>query len=115
LCSRRERPELFVGSSYTPLRGNQHVAAFARAADGQTLLVAAPVQIATLTRGALVPPIGPEIWRDDTLRVPGEPGRLYRDLFTGRALATQVAEGKAVLRLADVFGFFPVAVLLSSA
>ena len=54
LCLRRERPELFVGGSYTPLRGNQHVAAFARAADGQTLVIAAPVQIATLTRGALV-------------------------------------------------------------
>jgi len=39
LCLRRERPELFVGASYTPLRGNQHVAAFSRGADGQTLWV----------------------------------------------------------------------------
>ena len=56
LCLRRERPELFVGGSYTPLRGNQHVAAFSRGADGQTLLIAAPVQLATLTRGATVSP-----------------------------------------------------------
>ena len=63
LCLRRERPELFVGASYTPLRGNQHVAAFSRGADGQTLVIAAPVQLATVTRGATVPPIGPEVWR----------------------------------------------------
>jgi maltooligosyltrehalose synthase len=115
LCLRRERPELFVGGSYTPLRGNQHVAAFARAAEGQTLLIAAPIQIATLTRGALVEPIGPDIWRDDSLRVPGEPGRIYTNLFTGRALATRLEDGKATLKLAEVFGDFPVAALLSSA
>src|SRR6202022_594311 len=51
LCLRRERPELFVGANYTPLRGNSHVAAFGRGADGQTLVIAAPVQVATLTRG----------------------------------------------------------------
>jgi (1->4)-alpha-D-glucan 1-alpha-D-glucosylmutase len=114
LCLRRERRELFVGGSYTPLRGNQHVAAFARAAEGQTLVVAAPVQIATLTGRALVDPIGPDIWRDN-LRVPGEPGRIYTDLFTGRALATRVEDGKATLKLAEVFGDFPVAALLASA
>jgi (1->4)-alpha-D-glucan 1-alpha-D-glucosylmutase len=113
LCLRRGRPDVFVGGSYTPLRGNQHVAAFARAADGQTLVIAAPVQIATLTRGAMVEPIGPEIWRDDGLRVPGEPGRIYTDLFTGRALTTRPEEGKATLKLADAFGDFPVAALLS--
>ncbi len=114
LCLRRERRELFVGGSYTPLRENQHVAAFARAAEGQTLLVAAPVQIATLTGGTLVEPIGPEIWRDDSLRVPGEPGRTYTDRFTGRALTTRIQDGKATLKLAEVFGHFPVAALLSS-
>ncbi len=114
LCLRREQPELFVGGSYTPLRGTQHVAAFGRAADGQALIIAAPVHIATLTRGALAEPIGPEIWREDTLRVLGEHGRVYRDLFTGRELASHVHDGKAVLRLADVFGDFPVAALLST-
>jgi (1->4)-alpha-D-glucan 1-alpha-D-glucosylmutase len=115
LCLRRERRELFVGGGYTPLRGNQHVAAFARAAEGQTLVIAAPVQIATLTGGALVDPIGHEVWRDDSLRVPGEPGRIYMDLFTGRALTSHIEDGKAALKLADVFGDFPVAALLSSA
>ena len=113
LCLRRERPELFVGASYTPLRGNQHVAAFSRGADGQTLVIAAPVQLATLTRGATVPPIGPEVWREAWLTVPGEPGRTYRDLFTGQELTTRPNGGKAGLKLAEVFGHFPVAALLS--
>jgi (1->4)-alpha-D-glucan 1-alpha-D-glucosylmutase len=115
LCLRRERRELFVGGSYTPLRGNQHVAAFARAAEGQTLVVAAPIQLAILTGGMLVDPIGPDVWRDDSLRIPGEPGRIYTDIFTGRALATRVEDGKPTLKLAEVFGVFPVAALLATA
>jgi (1->4)-alpha-D-glucan 1-alpha-D-glucosylmutase len=113
MCRRRETPGLFVGGSYTPLRGNQHVAAFARGFEGQSVVIAAPVQIATLTRGALSPPIGSEIWRDDVLPVPGEPGRLYRDLFTGRTLAARHEGGKTVLKLAEVFELFPVAALAS--
>ena len=106
LCLRRERPSLFVGGSYLALRGNPHVAAFARASDGQTLVVAAPVLIATLTRGNLIPPIGEDVWRNEILAVPN--GR-YEDLFTGKR---HTPEGGS-LRLAEVFGDFPVAVLLS--
>ena len=112
LCLRRERPQLFVGGGYTPLRGHQHVAAFARAADGQVLVVAAPVQIATLMRGTPAPPIGPEVWREDLLPVPGEPGRQYCDVFTGRTHSVIERHGRSVLRLADVFGDLPVAALL---
>jgi (1->4)-alpha-D-glucan 1-alpha-D-glucosylmutase len=113
LCLRREQPRLFVGASYTPLRGNPHVAAYARAAEGRQLVVAAPVQIATLLRGALVAPIGSDVWHDDQLVLSVEPGRSYRDVFTGRDLVTEEGEGRAILRLADVFAEFPVAALLS--
>jgi (1->4)-alpha-D-glucan 1-alpha-D-glucosylmutase len=113
LCLRRERPELFVGANYTPLRGNQHVAAFGRGADGQTLVIAAPVQIATLTRGALVPPMGPEVWREEWLLVPGEPGRVFHDVFTGQQRVAEPRAGKAALKLAEVFSDLPVAALLS--
>jgi (1->4)-alpha-D-glucan 1-alpha-D-glucosylmutase len=115
LSLRRERPHLFVGASYTPVRGNQHVASFARAADGQVLLIAAPVQIATLMRGTPSPPIGPDVWRDDLLAVPSDRGRPYCDLFTGRELVPVESGGRTVLRLADVFGSFPVAALLTEA
>jgi (1->4)-alpha-D-glucan 1-alpha-D-glucosylmutase len=113
LCLRREQPGLFVGSSYTALRGNPHVAAFARAAEGKTLLIAAPVQIATLMRGNLAPPAGADVWHDERLPVPGSSGTTYEDLFTGRRLTTQEGATGAALRLADVFSDFPVAALLS--
>jgi len=113
LCLRRERAELFVGANYTPLRGNQHVAAFGRGAEGQTLVIAAPVQIATLTRGALVPPIGPEVWRDEWLPVPGEPGRVFHDVFTGQKRVAEQRSARAAVKLAELFSDFPVAALLS--
>ena len=69
--------------------------------------------MATLNRGALTPPLGDEVWRDDWLLVPGEPGRLYRNLFTGRESVSTAQAGRSVLKLAEVFGEFPVAALLS--
>jgi (1->4)-alpha-D-glucan 1-alpha-D-glucosylmutase len=114
LCLRRERPQLFVGGSYLPLRGNPHVAAFTRSAHGQkTLLIAAPIQIATLTRGALTLPIGHEVWRDQSLSIPGDSSRNYHDVFTGRTLTGADGSGRATLKLAEVFAEFPVAALLS--
>jgi maltooligosyltrehalose synthase len=103
-------PGLFVGGGYTPLRGNQHVAAFARSFEGQHLVIAAPVQVATLARGALVAPVGPELWREERLIVPG---RVYRDLFTARELTAVDVDGRPTLKLAEVLGDLPVAALLS--
>jgi (1->4)-alpha-D-glucan 1-alpha-D-glucosylmutase len=111
LSLRRELRGLFVGGAYTPLRGSPHVAAFMRGGDGQTLLIAAPIKIATLTKGALVAPIGTDVWRDGRLSVPGEPGRSFRNLFTDRRVSSEGGRGQAALRLADVFAEFPVAAL----
>lgn len=107
LCLRRERPSLFVGASYTPLRGNPHIAAFSRSSDGQTLVVVAPVQIATLLRGNQVPPIGVDAWHDERLNVPGV---RYENLLTGQQLSVEDNS----LRLADVLSDFPVAALLAA-
>jgi maltooligosyltrehalose synthase len=106
LCLRCERPSLFIDASYVPLRGNPHVAAFARAAEGQTLVVAAPVLIATLTRGNLMAPMGEDVWRNEVIAVPSG---TYEDLFTGKR---HTPEG-GTLRLSEVFGEFPVAALLA--
>jgi maltooligosyltrehalose synthase len=113
LCLRRESPTLFVGGSYSALRGDQNIAAFARSAEGQTLIVAAPIQVATLTRGALLAPMGSDVWRDARLPVPGEVGRQFGDVFTGRACKATEYGGRATLRVADLFADFPVAALLA--
>jgi (1->4)-alpha-D-glucan 1-alpha-D-glucosylmutase len=109
LCLRREHPRLFVGASYTPLRGNPHVAAFVRAAEAQTVVIVAPVQIATLMRGNLLAPVGADVWRHERLSVPGEAGRTFENLFTGQQLT--VEDGG--LKLANVLADFPVAALLA--
>jgi (1->4)-alpha-D-glucan 1-alpha-D-glucosylmutase len=118
LCLRRELPGLFVGGSYTPLRIGgrshkyQHVCAFARSAEGRTLVVAAPLLVATLMRGALQPPIGADVWREDWLTVP--PAAHYRDVLSGRVFEPVVNNGGGtVLPLREVFGALPVAALLS--
>jgi len=60
-----------------------------------------------------VAPIGAEVWRDHTLTIPGDSSRTYRDVFTGRALEPAAQDGKAALKLAEVFDQFPVAALLA--
>jgi (1->4)-alpha-D-glucan 1-alpha-D-glucosylmutase len=112
LCLRREHPELFVGGSYTPLRASigQHVCAFARSANGRMLIVAAPVLLATMLRGAEVAPVA-EVWRDEWLAV--APGS-YVDALTGQTIDTSLEGGRSVLPLREVFGVLPVAALLSA-
>jgi (1->4)-alpha-D-glucan 1-alpha-D-glucosylmutase len=112
LCLRRERPGLFVGGGYVPLRADPHLAAFARTSNGQTLVIVAPLLIATLMRGSLAPPIGAEVWRDQRLALPGEVGRVFEDLFTGRRLNAIERRGGADLKVAEVLADFPVAALL---
>jgi len=118
LCLRREMPGLFVGGSYLPLRSGgrprryQHVAAFARQSNGNTLVVAAPLLVATLMRGVLASPVGEEVWRDDWLSVPR--AGAYRDVLGRRSLKTHEQDGKPALRLREVFATLPVAALLLS-
>jgi maltooligosyltrehalose synthase len=71
------------------------------------------VQIATLLRGNLAPPIGADVWREDLLPVPGEAGRGYENVFTGQRLTAAEGRSGAALRLAEVFSDFPVAALLA--
>ena len=107
-------PRLFVGRHYAALRAagrshaSRHVCAFARVAEGATLVIAAPVLIASLLEGATGRPVGSDVWRDDWLPVPGEAGRTYRDIFTRQELTSEVIDGRAGLRLRDVFGDLPV-------
>jgi (1->4)-alpha-D-glucan 1-alpha-D-glucosylmutase len=119
LCLRREQPQLFVGGNYTPLRTGgrahkvQHVAAFARSCNGRSLVIAAPRLMVTLTRGALVAPVGHDVWRDDWLRVPAVDH--YVDFLTGRTLKPIEQDGVGtILPLRQVFGKLPFAALLTS-
>jgi (1->4)-alpha-D-glucan 1-alpha-D-glucosylmutase len=113
---RREHPELFASGAYSPLRvvgaKTGHACVFSRSAGDRELIVVAPVLIAGLTGGDLVPPIGREVWRDTAVLVNGEAGARYRDLFTGEVVEAQVQGGRATLPMAEVLARFPVAALL---
>jgi len=118
LAFRQQHPEIFAHGSYVPLRSvgakrlKAHVCAFARATDGQQLIVVAPVLTATLTKGVSVLPLGEELWRDTALMVAGEPGQRYRNLFTGELLVSQPRRGRPCLPLAEVCQTFPVGALV---
>jgi (1->4)-alpha-D-glucan 1-alpha-D-glucosylmutase len=58
-------------------------------------------------------PLGPEVWLDTVLLLPGiGTGQRWRNLFTGEVLTATSRQGQGCLRLADVFAHFPVALLL---
>src|SRR4029078_3650519 len=101
LCLRRALSSVFVGGSYVPLRARgrahkyQHVAAFARQAEGNTLVIAAPLLVAALLGCVLTASVGEDVWRNDWLTVPlaGE----YRDVLGTRTLQTHEQGGKPAL------------------
>ena len=118
---RRERPATYLGAGYAPLetagvRG-AHAIAFAR--DG--VLTIAPRLVRRLLDrdgagdertggvgriGALVPD-----WTDETVALRPSDARRFRDRFTGEVVEAIADDGGRRLRLADVLGRFPVAVL----
>lgn len=116
LQHRRLHPELFQEGSYIPLlaMGKQagHVCAFARTLGRMTTIAVVPRLVLGLAAGRACPPLGGVIWEDTQLVLPkAQAGRAFQDIFTGEVLHADANETNASLRLADVLGRFPVALL----
>jgi (1->4)-alpha-D-glucan 1-alpha-D-glucosylmutase len=114
LALRREERALFMEGSYTVLRANaehdRHVIAYARSLGGKHIIMAAPRLSYTLMKGALQPPIG-NAWGRSYIAIPPEiPGRL-RNVFTDEIVFDK---GEQRLLCSEVFGIFPVALLVSA-
>jgi (1->4)-alpha-D-glucan 1-alpha-D-glucosylmutase len=103
LTLRRRRSAIFVGGTYRPIDGGEHVVAFGREASGQSIVCAAVRFAFRRTRGDALWATG-RIWGDETTQLPS--GR-YRDYFTGAVL-----EVTSSVRLADLFASLPVALLV---
>jgi (1->4)-alpha-D-glucan 1-alpha-D-glucosylmutase len=101
---RRDHAQLFLEGGYDPIGESKHVVAFERRLDGKRLLCVVPRLSRTLSRGDQPWPIG-DIWRDETLTVPGEGGK-FTNVFTGEQV-----DGKRLL-VKDVLASFPVAWLV---
>ncbi len=75
LTYRREYPEIFARGDYVPLMAEGDVAdnvvAFARRHEEREVIVAVPRLVAGLTRKSLSDPIGPDVWGDARLMIPG--------------------------------------------
>jgi (1->4)-alpha-D-glucan 1-alpha-D-glucosylmutase len=118
---RRQEHALFRHGSYLPLYpasagtagAEQHVIAHARQYEDKAVIVVAPRFACTLMRGEVALPLG-KAWKDWSLALSSE---LHgtglptsgRNIFTGETVSLERA-----LPLAEVFGSFPVAVLVTS-
>jgi (1->4)-alpha-D-glucan 1-alpha-D-glucosylmutase len=112
LAARRERPAPFRSPHYAPLDGfgpaAERVLAFGRGDDGARMIAVVPRLIAAHVVGGGAP-TDPALWEGTTLRLPaGWPSR-WRCTLSGAALQADAAAG---LRVSELFGILPVALLL---
>ncbi len=117
LRCRQAHPGLFSSGSYTPVEAvgprAEHVFSFIRRDDERAALVAVPRLVAKLQPDAADLPHGPAVWGETMLPVPEElADRSWHSLFTGEVLTTREHQGGHTLSAAQVFGRFPVALLL---
>ena len=112
LQRRRENPGLFADGAYVPLEAEgsrrEHVFGFARRKDGRWAAAVVPRFLTRLLPEPGGVPTG-RVWEDTAVRLPGtEAVRRWRNVFTGETLPPAAAS----LRLAEVLGEFPVALLM---
>jgi (1->4)-alpha-D-glucan 1-alpha-D-glucosylmutase len=116
LCCRRDHPGLFTEGEYLPTtaspRYDENVCAFVRRRNGQAALAVAPRLLThVVEQGAL--PLGEEPWQDGLLYLPeGAQVPHWQDIFSGQVLHAREQDGRASLRLAEVFAHFPAALLV---
>ena len=116
LACRRAAADLFREGDYVPLRpgGSRgaHLCAFARRRGTRAVLTIVPRLTARLTANGAHLPLGPDVWGDTYVVLPGDlPGGRYTNLFTGATVGTAEREGGAALTAGDLFAQFPVALL----
>ena len=113
---RRTHAPLFLSGEYVPLKvegtKKRHVCAFARIYEDQAVVAVVPILVKGLCQETEMYPFGPSVWEDTWVIVPSwRPASCYQNLLTGEILSSTEAEGKQSLRLAEVMGSFPVALL----
>ena len=114
---RRRNVSLFNRGSYVPLSISgeklNHVCAFARTLDTETIVIVVPRLSVALTEGKEVWPLGNEIWQKTALTLPSEiPAGVFRNFFTGETVGTELVHQKRCFFLAKVFRSFPLALLV---
>jgi (1->4)-alpha-D-glucan 1-alpha-D-glucosylmutase len=117
LSFRRSHRSLFEEGSYLPIDvsdgARDHICAFARQKGETRALVVVPRLITKLLR-AERPPVGEETWGSSALVLPEDAPDRWINVLTGEKLKGLPAKQRNSLRLANVFGSFPLALLAPS-
>jgi (1->4)-alpha-D-glucan 1-alpha-D-glucosylmutase len=113
---RRTHAPLFLSGEYVPLKvegtKKRHVCAFARIYEDRAVVAIVPILVEGLCQETEMFPFSPSVWEDTWVIVPSwRPASCYQNLLTGEILSSTEAEGKQSLRLAEVMGSCPVALL----
>lgn len=113
LSLRKEMPELFDQPTYVPLYADsgkeENLCAFALQNGRQALIAVAPRLFAGLMQDGDLAPIGPRVWGDARLLLPGSLSGNFINVLT-----SEKHQGNS-LRVADLLATFPVALLTMSA
>ena len=117
----RDHPGLFSTGDYLPLgilgKKADHVFAFVRTDRrdaGLTAVVAVPRLLVRLIPDGEQAPLGGAVWQDTRLLLPRiDPGLHWHNIFTGERLTPGEEQGQPTLPVAEIFGHFPVALLLA--
>jgi (1->4)-alpha-D-glucan 1-alpha-D-glucosylmutase len=112
---RRANRELFARGSYTGLRvtgkKQRHVITFSRSYRQKEVVIAAGRFFALLGADKSLP-VGKETWSDTAVILRRQLAAThYRELFTGRLIATEKRNGNLVLPISEVFSRLPIALL----
>ena len=116
LSYRKMHHRLFEEGAYVPLTVDgqlvEHVCAFARHGEGDTVLVIVPRFLTYLVRSVNHLPLGQKVWKGSGVVLPEETlGSNFINIFTGETIQAAKQHEKRILSLGEVFANFPVALL----
>jgi (1->4)-alpha-D-glucan 1-alpha-D-glucosylmutase len=117
LRARRDFPGFFSSAEYWPVEAkgalHDHVFSFIRRQGTRYALVALPRLLVGLVKPDQLP-CGPAVWQDTVLEVPGSmPAQTWVNVFTGETIPERTVSPATHLPLSQVFGEFPVALLMT--
>lgn len=116
LSYRKMHHRLFEEGAYVPLTVDgqlvEHVCAFARHWEGDTVLVIVPRFLTYLVRSVNHLPLGQKVWKGSGVVLPEETLESnFVNIFTGETILAAKQHEKRILSLGEVFANFPVALL----
>jgi (1->4)-alpha-D-glucan 1-alpha-D-glucosylmutase len=115
---RNRNRDLFRDGEYLPLEtlgGHaNHVLAFARTSQAESIIVVVPRLCAKLLKGE--PPLRPgcNVWEDTRIQFSFSGGTLFRNLFTGQSVRARKNGDVSELPARQLFADFPIALLTAA-